>query len=713
MALVVKDYGNGSLGDVSSVTSTINSYARVTAVTSSTITINTSTQITGAADFTVGAKILLHVSATTSSSYKTYLGCWMLANITATSSGVLTLDADPTKCIPSANLAQYYVQAIAVAQYKNLTLNSGTTVTPPVYNATNFVGGIVAIMCSDTLKFNGGHISLTDKGIPTGNSALRPTTNNDPTTDTQTYAGWENSDTRIHFMLNCGDGAAFIIAKTMVCSTSSRIGNTATRGYQFYRGSSESVTYNETAPSNVTNVGGSTILVAAETIQSFTPYMFAKYRSSSSTAGAGICRCYIASETKLRNDEGLYAYDCISDKGRMKRMLGIRDYGNGSFGDMTNVTTQLNNYAKVTAISGNKVTYTGATTAGLAPITTGALVMIHWNHKNSTTVAESGRFYLANVLEEYNGVLTLDRTLPSISTSSYACQVVSIPQAKNFTLSTKNEATPIFNGTQGGICAIAVSETCNLNGGGIITRVFANLSALQTTNRSSFEYGRTGLAVIGNAQDSNKLPIGEGYSSIFILASNLVMNTSTRLGTTTDGQKFGGGVHMPNGSFVPMSGHYRGQDSTGTTPYEKITSVYTSGANGHYSAQSGSWAQGGYGGGGQTYDARNGSRAYSHQGAHIMVIAQKITGFNQYAISTGGVGMCDDFDSRNTTGANGGAGYGGGCFVNGRCESGAYNAGGGIGYRGLPTGTGGSSGWAFVYCNEVVNQDTSGTVLAN
>ncbi|MBR2520350.1 MAG: hypothetical protein IKE46_11295, partial [Selenomonadaceae bacterium] len=102
MALVVKDYGNGSLGDVSSVTSTINSYARVTAVTSSTITINTSTQITGAAAFTVGAKILLHVSATTSSSYKTYLGCWMLANITATSSGVLTLDADPTKCIPSA-----------------------------------------------------------------------------------------------------------------------------------------------------------------------------------------------------------------------------------------------------------------------------------------------------------------------------------------------------------------------------------------------------------------------------------------------------------------------------------------------------------------------------------------------------------------------------------------------------------------------------------
>lgn len=687
MAFVVKDYGNGSLGDVDSVSSTINSYARVTAVTSSTITINTSTQITGAATFTVGAKILLHVSATTSSSYKTYLGCWMLANITATSSGVLTLDADPTKCIPSANLAQYYVQAIAVAQYKNLTLNSGTTVTPPVYNATNFVGGIVALMCSDTLKFNGGHISLTDKGIPTGNSALRPTTNNDPVDDVETYAGWENSDTRIHFMLNCGDGAAFIIAKTMVCSTSSRIGNTSTRGYQFYRGATNSVTYNETAPSNVTNVGGSTILVAAETIQSFTPYMFAKYRSSSSTAGAGICRCYIASETKLRNDEGLYAYDCISDKGRMKRMLGIRDYGNGSFGDMTNVTTQLNNYAKVTAISGNKVTYTGATTAGLAPITTGALVMIHWNHKNSTTVAESGRFYLANVLEEYNGVLTLDRTLPSISTSSYACQVVSIPQAKNFTLSTTNSATPAFDGSIGGICALAVSDTCNLNGGSL------NVASKGGGNA----YARNGLSIIGNAQDSNKLPIGQGHGSVFILANSLSMSNKTMIGG-----HFGGSFHGYYPRFYTSehgwnvdSDPKQGNGAQGGTPtYD--SSIYLS--------------TGGYGS--NAIPKSGNTVTPSCQGAHILIVAEKITNFYLTAVGTGGQGNV----------YNGSAGYGGGgghitgsgtattfrCGYNGgtagesRSESRLYYSGGG-----------GGSGWCFIYCNEVVNQDTTDTVLAN
>lgn len=705
MAFVVKDYGNGSLGDVDSVSSTINSYARVTAVTSSTITIDTSTQITGAATFTVGAKILLHVSATTSSSYKTYLGCWMLANITATSSGVLTLDADPTKCIPSANLAQYYVQAIAVAQYKNLTLNSGTTVTPPVYNATNYVGGIVALMCSDTLTFNGGHISLTDKGIPTGNSALRPTTNNDPTTDTQTYAGWENSDTRIHFMLNCGDGAAFIIAKTMVCSTSSRIGNTSTRGYQFYRGATNSVTYNEAAPSNVTNVGGSTILVAAQTITNFTPYMFAKYRSSSSTAGAGICRCYIASETKLRNDEGLYAYDCISDKGRMKRMLGIRDYGNGTFGDMTNVTTQLNNYAKVTAISGNKVTYTGATTAGLAPITTGALVMIHWNHKNSTTVAESGRFYLANVLEEYNGVLTLDRTLPSISITSYACQVVSIPQAKNFTLSTTNSATPAFNGTTGGICAIAVSETFDFSG---------QINVEQKGGGSA--YARAGLAVIGNTQDFDRLPIGQGHGSIFILGNHLKLSgSSNRVGASFDGAV----VFPYNTNVTPPSGK------------TNVAQINRSGS-GADCGSSGTSKCGGYGSNG----AITTSDYSPCQGAHILIVANKITNFTQGFISTGGNGVFE-YNTKNVACRfyHGGAGYGGGSVIttslNGNTAyiptAGGYNGGSGAfmnsyqpeGWSSWTSaietrcGTGGSAGWAFIYCNEVVNQNTTGTVLAN
>ncbi|MBR1645200.1 MAG: hypothetical protein IJ685_00340 [Selenomonadaceae bacterium] len=701
MAFVVKDYGSGALGDVTEISSTVNSYARVTAINATSVTIDTATQVTGTATFTAGAKILLHVSATTSSSYKTYLGNWLLANVTAVNSGVLTLDVNPTTCITSAELAHYYVQAVAVAQYKNLTLGSGVTITPPVYNVTNYNGGIVAIMCSDTLKFDGGHINLTDKGIPVASKALRPTTANDPVDDIDTYSGWENSDTRNHFFLNAGDGAAFIIAKKMTCHANSRIGNTATYGVQFYRGATNSVTYNETAPSNVTNVGGSTILVAAQTIENFTCKMFAKYRSSSLTAGQGICRCYIASETKLRNDEGLYAYDCISNKSRLKSAFGIKNFGNGSFGDLNNVTTQLNNYAKVTAINGNKVTYTGATTDGLAQFAQGAMVMIHWNHKNSTTVAEAGRFFIANVIDEYNGVLTLDATPPNISITNYACQVVAIPQAKNFTLSTTNEATPAFNGTQGGICAIAVSNTCTMDSQ---AKIHVAVSTV------SYAYGRTGLATIGNAQDSNKLPIGQGYGSIFILANNM------QLGSALNGQYYNWVGSYADSGYA--CGGYRGNASSAQITDKNIGG---SGANGGAPSFS---ERGGYGSNGA---ATKFKRPY--QGAHIIIVANKITKFHQAFISTGGTGLSgfSYVSDTNTRGLRAsGAGYGGlGLHkINDSTQhvSSGYNGGAGSNSASYYSSqkisdtekaTGGSSGWAFVYCNEVVSQDTTGTVLAN
>ena len=250
MSFIVKSYGDGSLGDVSEITSSVNSYAAVTAITANSITIDAATKITGTADFTVGAKILIHVSATTgsTSALKIYLGKWCVATVTAVSGNVLTLDEDP--------------------------------------------------------------------------------------------------------------------------------------------------------PENVTNVGGSSIFIAARTIENFSPKMIAKYRLSDSTKGQGLCRCYIASATKLRNDEGLYSYDVISDPLRLSREMNIKNFGNGSFGDGTDLTTQLNNYATITAVDGKNVTYKDRTTAGLVQIQQGALVMIHFNHKSSSNVTDAGRFILANVLAD-------------------------------------------------------------------------------------------------------------------------------------------------------------------------------------------------------------------------------------------------------------------------------------------------------------------------
>ncbi len=662
MAFVVKDYGSGKLGNVTSVSTTVNSYARVTAATATTVTINTTTQITGDATFTAGAKVLLHVAATTSSSYKTYLGCYLLTTITNVAENVLTVEDNFTKVLPSSEFSRYYVQAIAVAEYRNLTLNSGNIITPPVFSASSYIGGVVAIMCSGTLTFNGGHISLSDRGIPVASKTLRPTTNNDVIKDTENYAGWENSDTHIHFMLNAGDGAAFIVAKSMVCNgTASRIGNVSTYGVQFYRGdSATSVTYNESAPSNVTNVGGSTILIAAETITNFTPRLIAKYRSSTLAAGQGICRCYIASETKLRNDEGLYAYDCISNPRRLVQKINFRGFGNGSAGDVTNYTGQLNNYATITAISGRKITYKNQTTAGLAQIAAGALVMIHWNHKNGTTVADAGRFILANVLSNNGSQLTIDADLPSISVSSYAAQIISIPQCNNFTLATTNAATAAFDGAQGGMCAIAVKNNCNLSSGIIDVKAKGGGAA----------YARNGLGVIGNAQDGDKLPIGQGHGSVFILAQNLTMNTNTKIGNANTGN-----------NIRP----YRGNNTSYTLAQQG------SGANGGVAQYNG-----GYGGNGACV-ASDINDARRMQGAHIFILAQQITGFNQNAIGTSG-------------GTNNFAGYGDNGWTKPSYLYGGYNGGGG----GIDSRyAGGSAGWAFVYCNNAVSQSTDSTIRPN
>lgn len=83
MALIVKSYGNGSLGDVSSITAIVNSCAAVSAISKTTITLAATSKVTGTATFDKGAKVLIHVSATTgtTAALKTYLGNWIVATV--------------------------------------------------------------------------------------------------------------------------------------------------------------------------------------------------------------------------------------------------------------------------------------------------------------------------------------------------------------------------------------------------------------------------------------------------------------------------------------------------------------------------------------------------------------------------------------------------------------------------------------------------------
>lgn len=677
----VGGYGSGSLGDVTAISGVINSYARVTALSTNTATIILQAAYTGSyGGFEVGTEVLFHVSGSTGASYHAYLGAWKVAKITAISGDVLTLDTDLTSVLPADQIARYYCQLVTIPQFKNLTLETGTQIQPITYSATNYYGGIVAFKCSDTLTFDGGHINLNDMGIPPASKALRPvkTLESNATTDTTKYAGWENFDTKEHFTLQAGDGAAFIVAKTFVCSEDSRIGNINTYGSQFCRGAKASV---GTLPANVTNVGGSSIFIVANSIENFDPKILAKYRASASTAGQGICRCYIATNTTLTNDEGLYAYDNISNATRVMRNFNVRNFGNGSLGDITDSLLQFNNYARVTSISSDrkKVSYTGKTTTGLSQIVTGALVMIHCNHKDSNNVEHSGRFILANVLSDNGTDLTLDHAIPTeFNADTYAVQVVSVAQVNNFSLTNKkvNKATLKYDGKIGGILALAVKGTCNLKSG-----------QLNVEGKGGGEaYGAKGLQYISNSGMCDRLPIGQGHGSVFLLAKTLTMDSATRIGATYSGALFAGngGKDGDNNSTAGKGGGYCGTNA--------------SDASGRGSGAGG----GNYGSG-----ASNG-----YQGAHVLIVADTINNFFVNAISTGGSG---GKGNGGKTGGSAGAGYGGGSGGGSLCAGtgGGYNGGGAQSKvnGGTKASAGGSSGWAYIFCNNAVDPTYTNVIV--
>lgn len=692
-------YGSGELGDVTDPVGTINTTAYIDTsagnITSPTLK---DKQIGIYGDFAEDQEILIQVVGA-SENYPNcteFFGFWCVTSISSIEDGYITLNevknTETWQKIVNASMSseedegrkefeELTITVTSIPHFRNLTLNEGCYLTPRV-------GFPLALKCSGTLTLNGGHIDLRNKG----DARNRPSMYQESygTLDVDKYSGWENSQTKDRFTMNIGDGAAFIIAnKLVVANNASRIGNPNFKGIQFCRGASDS----RNLPANATNIGGSTILLVARTITDFSPNIIAKYRSTAETKGEGLARCYIASNTALRNDEGLYAYDCISDNSRLTNNYpNIKSFGDGSSGEST-LTTQLNNYAKVTAIDATQqvLTVTDKTTTGAEPFALGRLVMVHYTHKTEWHCGQSGRFFLAKILGINGDDITLDHAVPNSMFdvfNNYHCQLITIPQFTNYTLSGTHSATPKFDGSKGGIFAIAVSDTCNLSGGKI---------NVEGKGGGDNGYGRTGLGFIGNAQNATKLPIGQGHGSVFILAKKLVMNSSTRIGATYSGAKQGGFAHDRTNT---QSGY------TGTPANLPVVTSGWGGGPGEFTLNN-ITQYGGYGSN-ALLNGDDSSVRRGEQGAHIMIIADTITGFNQAAISTGGDGsnhiIGDSY-------AKGGAGYGGAGNGGG---GGGYNGGGAfavvaIGDRFTNKG-GGSSGWAFVYCNHAVDQNIQDTV---
>ena len=714
-------YGTGALGDVANPTGQINSYANVTAYTATTITIGAAAN--GVYEkFEVGKEILVHVSATNGTSTDTtYLGKYMTCKITAVAGSVLTVDGDFTAIMPIAEFAKYQVQAVTIANFGSLTLSTGT-VTPAGYDVTKKYGGIVAIKCSDTLTMSGGSISLTDKGIPVANAAYRPKTTQETngTLDADKYAGWENHITARQMLLNAGDGVAFIMVKNFVQSgTASRIGGTVA-GTQYCRGAADSAGLT----AGTTNIGGSTILLAADNISNFNPVVISKVRA---TAGQGLGRCYIASDTKLRADEGLYAYDVISNNMRAMKNLNIKDYGTGRHGGVGATPTQpLNNYAALVSVdnSGKIITYANLTTNGMATFDAGSTIMIHVSKVKNSDYAYVGKYMLAKIVKHdtTNKQIIIDTAIstviPMASIANYNIQIVSVFEPTALTMSTQYTATTAWNDSTktGGICAIAAKNSIDLTNGGIIVKDKGGKVAY--TENDAFSY-------FGQSQCNDVLPLGSSGGAVFLLTPMLKMNAASRLGNVWDGSAASGYAHgndpattvkrvfaLISVSVVIVANVIDGMSM------QNISTGGNAGSNGNWgensygvvgaAANGGGAGYGGFGGNGSIDGEGNkagGAGSLGGVGA-LAGAGGSGAGFGKYGGHGGGA-------TGTVPGVyvyDGGGGAGGTPCCNGKngvhWESGDYFGWGGSG------GAGGiPSGWCFIYCNKLKNEDTTGVIV--
>ncbi len=447
MAFYLSDvdyFGNGSLGDVQfsdGATEGLNSYANVTAVSSNSITIDKENWRLGDFErFSAGNSILIHISTGNNADR---LGEYRVAKISLVENDVLFLDKNISDFLSAADFENYHVQAITFANFDCLKLSDGAIILPPTYDPVHFFGGILAIKCKNYLIFDGGHIQLSDCGITNFNKVLRPLTSQETEAngvlDSAPLAGDENFATKEKFLLNVGDGAAFICAKNISCLESSRIGNLKSHGKPKCRGAADS----PFKPDDITNLGGSSILIAAENFHNFEPDLISKYRTKTDSLaddGQGLARAYIAQLQPLKDDK-LFAGDFLSVESRISNDFNLFSFGNGENGSVTNPTFQLNNSAVILSSENSTHFIDSASRRGLANFSQDSLILL----------LNSDKFL-------FDKVDSAEEDFIQGFKNFAAEKIVAVPQLVDLTISQSYSAD---------IFAVSVKENCDLSSASI------------------------------------------------------------------------------------------------------------------------------------------------------------------------------------------------------------------------------------------------------
>ena len=290
---------------------------------------------------------------------------------------------------------------------------------------------------------------------------------------------------------------------------------------------------------------------------------------------------------------------------------------------------------------GQTVTIGAASVGSYGDFTVGQQLLFHVTGCLNTNTSDLGKYGVATISAVNGAQLTLNAPVPYVNLSNYVCQVVSIPQFTNLTLSTSLYALS-YNDTNkyGGIIILKCSGTLDLSSGG---RLLAQSKGLPGSRKPA------GVTQ-SNADLSSKLIMGgNGGSGIVIVVANVTkLSITSRLGATWTGNA--------------GAGTGGGGNANGTT-----------GGTGHGGSIPGGLQ--GYGGSGIHYYSRPGT-----SGSVILLISLTITNFFLDCFSTGGGNGMDE-PGTSVASTPGGAGYGGGGGQdNGYSESGDSGGGAGAGF---------------------------------
>ena len=440
-------FGSGNLNDVEidslTAVTNFNSYAKIIGIDGDKISIDTDTAFQGQFEkFDAGNTILIHCSASpTGQTAK--LGKYLCAKIllTANSGTVLTLDKVVTNIFTDSDLDDYFLQAITFANFHCLTVHKNAIIAPQNFSPFTQIGGILAIKCSDTLTLDGGYIALNNCGIPLNwKESFRPLTDQEisGTLDSDSLAGDENYLTQERFLLNSGDGAVFIAAKNFVTDIDARIGNIFTHGNPDCRGADDSAL----KPSNVTNIGGSSIFIATGK-NNLKAINLAKYRmktNSNADVGKGLARCYISADNyPLRQDGKLYFLDTNANPARFSKKYNLYNFGSGKYGTVENPNYRLNSKAKLYFDMQNVIYAIPTISHALAKFSAGTKVWF-----------EDNLFFIATLLKTEDNYYTFDKKIPFKCNNCFA-----IPEFENFTLTQDYDFEDFI---------IQVSNNCTIGG---------------------------------------------------------------------------------------------------------------------------------------------------------------------------------------------------------------------------------------------------------